>query len=101
MPRFAHLLLCCLLVAGCQAVVPPAAPTDPPKQTVAESPPDTPPSAGAEEGCLEKAGESAACHVFNFTEQVASVAGAVVRGALVGLYILFFPLLGFGPGGPG
>jgi hypothetical protein len=53
------------------------------------------------EGRCQKASEWAAFHFFPFTEQAASVAGVVVQAALVGLYFVFFPFIGFGPGGPG
>jgi hypothetical protein len=38
---------------------------------------------------------------FNFTEQAGEVAVLPFQAALVGLYVLLFPLIGFGLGGPG
>ncbi len=100
----ARLVLCCLLFAGCRAAVPPdAAPTAPApaSESTAGPRPDVPAPAGEPGGRCERMAESAALHFFSFTEQVASAAGVVVQAALVGLYFLLFPVLGFGHGGPG
>lgn len=98
----ARLLLCCVLFAGCQATAPPdpAPATVQPEATTEtqsnEPAPSDPPAGGGEKGP-----GGVAFHFFHFTEQVASAAGVVVQGALIGLYLLLFPLIGFGPGGPG
>jgi hypothetical protein len=45
--------------------------------------------------------EEAAFHFFSFTERAAKVAVFPFQVGLIGLYFLFFPLIGYGPGGPG
>ena len=102
MRLFARLLVCCLLFAGCRAAgTPDGAPACPHSEGTAEARPATPTAEDVSESRFARARECAAIHFFGFTEQVASAAGVVVQAALVGLYCVFFPFIGFGLGGPG
>jgi hypothetical protein len=97
-----RVLLCCLLTAGCGTVEPaPSAPPAPPSEVAAEAPPSTPAPAPEQRGRFERARETAGLEFFTFTERVGQVVSLPFQAALLGLYFLLFPVIGYGPGGPG
>jgi hypothetical protein len=95
-------LLYCLLPAGCCTPEPLSATTSgQPAESASEHHPEGAVRAPTTRGRFEQMRESAAINFFTGVEQVGTVLAFPFQAAMTGLYVLFFPLVGFGHGGPG
>src|SRR5262245_22619036 len=101
MRPFGCVLLSCLLLAGCRTAEPQSVATSVAGADVAAGPQSEETRAPEGRSRLERMRESVSVQFFTGLEQVAKVVAFPFQAALTGLYVLLFPIVGYGPGGHG